>query len=100
MFHPFGKNGSVMARKTTTTSEKTAARFGPHRFLVTFVIARVGAPHAIWRDLEATLQAPEVGWGISALPAHGVIVRGLSHSGLTIAPALHALWNAAKLLLC
>lgn len=76
------------------------ARFGSQQFLVTFIIAKIGAPHTIWRDLELALQTNELGWGVSALPVHGVVVRGLSHSGLTIAAALHALWKAAKLLLC
>jgi urease accessory protein len=81
-------------------SVASPVRFGSHRFLITFVIAKIGAPHTIWRDLEATLEVDGVGWGVSALPAHGVLVRGLSDSGLSIAPVLHALWKTAKLLLC
>ncbi len=80
------------------------ARFGSHRFLATFVIAQAGAPPNIWREMEAELatvvQTDGVVWGISALPAHGLLIRGLSDSGLLIAPALHAFWRAAKLLLC
>ncbi len=85
-------------------SLRSPARFGHHNFLVTFVIAQVGRPQSVWRELETELatlvKTDAVVWGISALPAHGILVRGLSDSGLTIAPALHAFWTAAKLLLC
>ena len=85
-------------------SLRSPARFGGSNFLVTFVIAQVGQPQSVWRELEtqlATLAKTDgVVWGISALPAHGILVRGLSDSGLSIAPALHAFWTAAKLLLC
>ena len=112
-------------------SLRSPARFGDNNFLVTFVIAQVGRPQSLWRELETCLAKEVSGgsgfsgalhpltdgeirpsvppsatmkdgvvWGISALPAHGILIRGLSDSGLSIAPALHAFWTTAKLLLC
>lgn len=85
-------------------SLQSPARFGESNFLATFVIAQVGAAQGLWREMEthlATLAKTDgVVWGFSALPAHGILIRGLSDSGLPIAPALHSFWKAAKMLLC
>ena len=85
-------------------SPRSPARFGDRNFLTTFVIAQPGAPQGLWREMEAELgrqiQSDGVVWGVSALPAHGILIRGLSESGLAIAPALYEFWKAAKMLLC
>ncbi len=85
-------------------SLKSPGRFSDNNFLVTFVIAQAGAPQCLWRQMETELadlfETDGVVWGISALPAHGILIRGLSDSGLPIASALHAFWEAAKMLLC
>jgi urease accessory protein len=83
---------------------KSPARFGGGYFLTTFVIAQVGARQSLWREVESELagqiETDGVVWGISALPAHGILIRGLSDSGLSIAPGLYTFWKAAKMLLC
>lgn len=89
-----------MRLKPRDRCPQSPVRLGGHKFLATFVIAQAGAMPAMWRELETKLQSDGVGWGVSALAAHGVVVRGLSDSGLTIAPALNTIWKTAKLLLC
>lgn len=80
------------------------ARLGPYRYVTTFTICRVGQNPAIWQTLETLLAElaqrlthPDTTlWGVSALPAHGLTVRGLSRSGRHIAPGLLEFWHAAK----
>jgi urease accessory protein UreH len=38
-------------------------------------------------------------WGVSTLPAHGLVVRALSENGREISAGLLAFWRAAKLAL-
>jgi urease accessory protein len=83
------------------------ARFGDYRYLSTFYICRVGLPPARWTALEAELtnlagqlsRPGETVWGVSALVAHGLVVRALSRYSWAIAPGLRAFWRAAKLAL-
>ena len=83
------------------------ARLGPYRYWFTFYIARVGLQTEAWLAGEETLrevvrkfhQPGEALWGISALPSHGLTVRGLSRRGSDILPALRSVWSAAKMLL-
>ena len=86
---------------------ESAARFGPYRYVTTFVASKIGERESTWRELETKLAetaeafaADGVLWGTSVLAAHGVAVRGLSMSGQPIPSALEAFWKAAKLLLC
>ncbi len=80
------------------------ARLGPYRYVTTFTICRVGLEPAAWQALEAQLadlarewtHPDEAVWGVSALPAHGLTVRGLSRCGRHIAPGLLAFWRTAK----
>lgn len=82
------------------------ARLGPYRYYVTFYVCRVGATDD-WPALEEQLRAVlqpwscpgEIVWGVSSLPAHGLVVRALSRGGRAIMPGLMALWRAAKLAL-
>ena len=83
------------------------ARLGPYHYFATFYICRVGMDASDWLALEAQLaelaqqrtRPGEELWGVSTLPAHGLIVRALSCSGRAIAPGLLAFWQAAKLAL-
>jgi len=80
------------------------ARLGPYRHFCTFYICRIGEPPARWAILEAELNviAQELSaagnclWGVSALPAHGLSVRGLSRTGRDLPPGLLLFWQAAK----
>jgi urease accessory protein len=61
------------------------ARLGPYRYFSSFYICRVG----LTRPGESL-------WGISTLPAHGLVVRALCQTGRELAPGLFAFWQAAK----
>lgn len=82
----------------------TMARMGSHRYLATFYICRVGVAQEQWRALEAELMAAgqgqtlsdDVHWGVSTLPAHGLVVRGLGHTGRTLSAGLLQMWQTAK----
>ena len=68
-------------------------------------MCRVGLETARWAELEGELaelarrlsRPFEILWGASTLPAHGLVVRGLSVRGRDVAAGLHAFWQAAKL---
>ena len=79
------------------------ARFGSHRYLSSFYICRAGATDAIWSTLEKQLldvaerlSSPVIIWGLTRLPAHGLVVRALSQNGRDIASGLVAFWRVAK----
>jgi urease accessory protein len=83
------------------------ARLGPYRYWVTFYICRVGFNAQAWlaveqrlRDVAAGLtRSGEILFGVSALVAHGLVIRCLARRGRGVLDALHPLWNAAKLFL-
>ncbi|MFZ3214999.1 MAG: urease accessory protein UreD [Candidatus Acidiferrales bacterium] len=79
-------------------------RLGPYRTWATFCIARVGLGAADWLAIERELREQAAGlaspgetlWGISALPAHGLMVRCVAVHGRHVLPGLQALWQTAK----
>jgi urease accessory protein len=81
------------------------ARQGPYLYWGTFYICRTGGEGRRWLLLEQQLgeiaarltRPPEVLWGVTTLPAHGVVVRALSQRGRDIASGLLVFWNAAKM---
>lgn len=85
----------------------SSARFGAYRYCTSFYICRNGLDPTIWLDYESKLAdvAEQLSvqhdhlWGVSTLPAHGLIVRGVSCSAPAIVAGLHAFWRAAKQLL-
>jgi len=89
----------------------TSAIFGTSRYLVTFLAVRAGSTAAELRELEESLEAVAHGaesdnqernafWGITVLPGHGVLVRGMTDSSLGIHAMLCKFWSTAKQLLC
>ena len=68
------------------------------------------APHAAttWRDLESQLgdlaeelsRPGEVLWGVSALTACGLVIRGVALKGRDLTQGLVTFWRAAKWSLC
>jgi len=80
------------------------ARLGPFRYLASFFICREGLAPGAWLALESRMaelaeqlsRPPELVWGASALPAHGLVVRALGVGGRDIASGLHEFWRAAK----
>jgi urease accessory protein len=91
----------IEPRKRSTQS---FGRLGPYRTWATFCIARVGPSAAEWLTLEQELReqaAPltkhgETLWAVSALPAHGVMVRCVAVHGRHVLPGLQNLWQIAK----
>lgn len=101
--------GQMIARERARLEPRlrplqTPARLGPYGHFCTFYLCRVGEPLARWTALEAELsllaremsRPGEALWGASALPAHGLSVRGLSRTGRDLPTGLRALWQAAK----
>ena len=83
------------------------ARFGSFRYLTSFMICRSNEDRGTWAGLEPMLRqiAEERSrggalWGATTLIADGVLVRGLSQSGLRIMEDLFCFWSAAKNYLC
>jgi urease accessory protein len=83
------------------------ARLGPYRYWVTFYVCRVGLNAQTWlaaeqrlREVAANLtRSGEMLFGVSALVAHGLVIRCLARRGRGVLDALHPLWNEAKLFL-
>jgi urease accessory protein len=85
-------------------STQSFGRLGPYRTWATFCIARVGPSAAEWLALEYELREQampltkhgETLWAVSALPAHGVMVRCVAVHGRHVLPGLQNLWQTAK----
>jgi urease accessory protein len=83
---------------------QSPARLGPYLYFATFYVCRVGLPVTRWLELEAELSelarsisSPgRVLWGVSTLPAHGLVVRALSVKGRDITRGLQDFWRASK----
>jgi len=83
------------------------ARLGPFRHLASCYVCRAGEPPAYWKNFEAQMQpcaeqlsGAEVLWGVTALPSHGLVIRGLAVNGRSLAGGLVEIWKTAKWLLC
>jgi len=80
------------------------ARLGDYRYYASFYACRVGVAPRQWLALETQLTelasnftAPgAVSWGVSTLPAHGLVVRGLSNSSRLLTTGLLHFWRFAK----
>lgn len=79
-------------------------RLGSYRYFTTFYICKVGLPASDWQSLEEALQQTAVSqsrpeatiWGVSTLPAHGLVVRGLSKYGRDLSSGVLPFWQTAK----
>jgi urease accessory protein len=83
------------------------ARLGKYRYLTSFMICRSGEDANTWvvleqmlREISAERSRANTLWGSTALTADGVLVRGLSQSGLHIMEDLYCFWTSAKSHLC
>ena len=85
-------------------SIRSAACFGDSNYLVSFVAVRVGCTPAQVSTLEERLLSvigeADGHWGITTLPAHGVLVRGAASRAANIPATLYSLWAEAKHELC
>lgn len=85
-------------------SLQSTARLGPYLYFATFYVCRVGLPETRWLELEAelaeharTLSSPgSTLWGVSTLPAHGLVIKALSVRGRDITRGLQDFWRASK----
>jgi urease accessory protein len=83
------------------------ARFGSYRYYGSFYICKVGVDSTTWLHLEQELttiaqqlSVPAViSWGVSALVAHGLVVRVLSLGGKDISAGFTTFWRRAKMAL-
>ena len=83
---------------------QSSARLGPYLYFSTFYVCRVGIPESRWLELELelaelarSLSSPgSIIWGISTLPAHGLVVRALGMKGRDITRGLFDFWRASK----
>lgn len=83
---------------------QSPARLGPYLYFATFYLCRVGAPATRWLELEAELSElarslssqGSILWGVSALPAHGLVVKALGMRGRDITRGLFDFWRASK----
>lgn len=82
---------------------RSVARWGRFRYSATLYICHTGVPQTRWLDLESRLndrafgQIPRTSrWGVSALVAAGLVVRGLALEAHQIAAGLYTFWNLAK----
>ena len=79
-------------------------RLGRYGSFATFYACRVGQEAGTWPELEKLLgelaaersEAGECVWGVSTLPAHGVVVRGLGVTQRKLAGGLPIFWSAAR----
>ncbi len=101
--------GQKIARERIQLNPKkypldSPARLGPYRYWATFYICKAGRDPAEWQALENKLRETasefptpnEARWGISTLPAHGLVCRCLSMRGRDVLQGLHQLWRTAK----
>ena len=80
------------------------SRLGPYAHMTTFYVCQAGRNAESWRELENLLSGIASGlteknrtlWGVSALGADGVAIRGLSASGVEITGQLREFWRGAK----
>jgi urease accessory protein len=83
------------------------ARMGAYRYVGAFYICKVGLSPDAWLALEEELMTlahrlsvpGEMRWGVSTMPAHGLVVRTLSMSNRAITDGLLHFWQHAKAVL-
>jgi len=84
------------------------ARLGAFRYFSTFYICQASRATQSWLELESQLgdlaqqlsRPGEVLWGVSALAACGLAIRGVALKGRDLTQSLTTFWHAAKWSLC
>jgi urease accessory protein len=94
------ENGNLNPALRPLTSP---TRFGPYRYLSSFYICRAGLAESVWLsvekqllDLAEPMSSPVIIWGLTRLPAHGLVVRALSQNSRDIVRGLVEFWRVAK----
>jgi urease accessory protein len=87
----------------STADPRSVGRWGRFRYSATLYICRTGVAQARWIGLESRLNDLAFGqtsyesrWGVSALVADGLVIRGLALEAHQITIGLHSFWNRAK----
>jgi urease accessory protein len=82
---------------------RSVARWGRFRYTATMYVCHTGVAQSRWHDVESSLNelaflrtSRAARWGVSALVAGGLVIRGLALEAHQITTGLHALWDAAK----
>jgi urease accessory protein len=82
---------------------RSIARWGRFRYSATLYICHTGIPQSRWIELESRLNdlafartSQASRWGVSALVAAGLVIRGLGLEAHQITNGLFAFWDLAK----
>lgn len=82
---------------------RSAARWGRFRYLATLYICHTGIALSKWLEMETRLNdhafsetTRDSRWGVSALVASGLVIRGLALEAHQIAAGLSRFWDLAK----
>lgn len=96
----------ALERYSLTPSERdprSAARWGRFRYSATLYVCHTGVAQPRWIELESRLndiafrQASDAErWGVSALVAGGIVIRGLSLEAPPLNAGLYQFWDLAK----
>ncbi len=86
----------------------SAARLGRFHYFSTFYVCQAGRAAQSWLELESQLgdlaeelsRPSEVLWGVSALAACGLAIRGVALKGRDLTQSLTRFWRVAKWSLC
>jgi urease accessory protein len=86
-------------------SPSSVTRMHAYSHMTSFCIAQEGKDAGFWRELEERLneraqahtRLGQSVWGASTLTSDGVIVRGLSNSGVSLQGTLIDFWRVARL---
>lgn len=82
---------------------RSVARWGRFRYSATLYVCHTGLAQSRWMELESRLNdvaflqtSHAARWGVSALAASGLAIRGLALEAHRIASGLHTFWDLAK----
>lgn len=87
----------------STRDPRSVARWGRFRYLSSLYVCHTGVAQSRWSELEsrlndiAFLQSGHAArWGVSALIAGGVVIRGLALEAHQLSAGLYNFWSLAK----
>lgn len=102
-------NGLPLARERVALDPvlrplRAPLRLGPYLYFATFYVCHVGVAESRWLEIEwqlaelaRSISSPgSILWGVSTLPAHGLVVRALGVKGRDITHGLFDFWRASK----
>jgi urease accessory protein len=82
---------------------RSIARWGRFRYVGTLYVCHTGVAQPRWLELESRLNdlaflqtSYAARWGVSALIAGGLVIRGLALEAHQLTAGLHTFWNLAK----